>query len=72
LDRIGGIQIVSAVPGSYDDYLERPSEYHRRLDPEKLNWGVPLSAPDLKQAGLRANRKPIPGDWDFEEEISSI
>jgi hypothetical protein len=27
----------------------------------------------LRQAGLRANRKPIPGDWDYmtEEEIKA-
>jgi len=50
------------------DYQAHPEDYHRRLDPEKLNWGEPLSAPQLKQAGLRANRKPIPGDWDYVEE----
>lgn len=45
-----------------------PKRYRRRHEPERLNWGAPMSAPDLKQAGLRANRKPIPGDWDFVEE----
>lgn len=44
-----------------------PKRYHRRFEPERLNWGEPLSAPDLKQAGLRANRQPIPGDWDYVE-----
>ena len=44
-----------------------PKRYARRYDPEKLNWDKPMSAPDLKQAGFRANRKPIPGDYDFEE-----
>ena len=42
-----------------------PKRYRRRCEPEKLNWGEPMSAPELKQAGLRCNRKPIPGDWDF-------
>jgi len=54
--------------GSLADYYDRPDQYHRRLNPEKLNWGVHLDMKQLKQAGLRANRKPIPGDWDFEAE----
>ena len=45
-----------------------PKRYHRRFDPERLNWDKPLNAPQLKQAGLRANRVSIPGDWDFVEE----
>jgi len=45
-----------------------PKRYRRRFDPEKLNWDEPLNAPDLKQAGFRANRKPIPGDYDFAEQ----
>ena len=42
-----------------------PKLYRRRFQPEKLNWGEPLSEDELKQAGLRCNRKPIHGDWDF-------
>jgi len=45
-----------------------PKRYARRYEPEKLNWGNPLNAPHLKQAGFRANRQPIPGDWDFKVE----
>lgn len=45
-----------------------PKRYHRRFEPERLNWGIPLNAPQLKQAGLRSNRTPIPGDFDFEVE----
>ena len=44
----------------------KPKRLRRRFEPERLNWGTPLSAPQLKQAGLRCNRKPIPGDFDFE------
>lgn len=51
------------------DYYARPSQYHRRLDPERLNWAEPLSAPQLKQCGFRCNRKPVPGDWDYTEEV---
>ena len=55
-----------------------PKRYRRRFEPEKLNWGEPLNAPQLKQAGLRANRRPIPNDWDFiieekvEEEFQNV
>lgn len=44
-----------------------PKRYRRRSDPEKLNWGEPLAREKLKQAGMRANREPIPGDFDYEE-----
>ncbi len=43
-----------------------PKLYRRRFEAEKLNWGEPLSEKELLQAGLRANREPIPGDWDYE------
>jgi hypothetical protein len=44
-----------------------PKRYARRFEPERLYWGEYLmTAPQLKQAGFRAARKPIPGDWDFE------
>jgi len=44
-----------------------PKRYRRRYEAERLNWGTHLDAPHLKQAGFRANRKPIPGDFDYEE-----
>lgn len=44
-----------------------PKRYRRRFDPEKLNWGEPMETKHLKQAGQRANRQPIPGDWDYVE-----
>lgn len=53
------------MPGSYADYCQNPDKYHRRLNAEKLNWGVHLSVKQLRQAGLKENREPIPGDWDF-------
>jgi len=45
-----------------------PKLYRRRYEPEKLNWGEPLTNAQLKQAGFRANRVPLPGDWDFIED----
>ena len=55
------------------DYKQdkRNMRYRRRFDPDKLNWGEPLDAPQLKQAGFRANRQPIPGDWDFVVEVGN-
>ncbi len=58
-----GVKLASLA-----DYHACPEDYHRRLNPETLNWGVHLDMPQLKQAGLRVNRVPIPGDWDFEQE----
>ena len=56
-------------PASLEDYKKNvPSKYARRFEPEKLNWSKnEMNEDDLKQAGFRANRKPIPGDWDYEE-----
>ena len=50
-----------------DDCKARPNDYRRRYEPEKINWGEPLTPRQLKQAGFRANREPIPGDWDYKE-----
>ena len=58
--------IDSGRVATLEDYKKRSADYCRRFEPERLNWGAPLNAPQLKQAGLRANRQPIPGDWDFE------
>ncbi len=44
-----------------------PKLYRRRFEAEKMNWGTPMSEPELLQAGLRCNREPIPGDWDYAE-----
>ncbi len=57
-------------PASLEDYKKNvPSKYARRFEPEKLNWSKnAMDEEQLKQAGFRANREPIPGDWDFEDE----
>ena len=54
------------------DYKQdkKNTRYRRRFDPDKLNWGEPMTPAQLKQAGFRANRVPIPNDWDFVEEVS--
>ncbi len=65
------VEVVSkARPASLEDYKKNvPSKYARRFEPEKLNWSKnKMDEIQLKQAGFRANREPIPGDWDFKEE----
>ncbi len=56
-------------PASLEDYKKNvPSKYARRFEPEKLNWSKNvMNEEELKQAGFRANREPIPGDWDYEQ-----
>lgn len=39
--------------------------YVPRNHPERLNWGEHMTAVQLKDAGLVANRVAIPGDWDY-------
>jgi len=56
-------------PASFEEYKKNvPSKYARRFQPEKLNWSAnKMNEEQLKQAGFRANREPIPGDWDYED-----
>ncbi len=73
---------VSGAKASLEDYYldypkdnrkgRNPKHYHRRFEPERLNWGEKLNQKDLSQSGLRSNRRPIPGDYDFivEEETN--
>ena len=57
------------APASFKDYEKNVGgRYVRRFEPEKLNWGEPMSDHDLLQAGFRANREPIDGDWDYQED----
>ncbi len=58
------------APASFKDYEKNVGgRYVRRFEPEKLNWGEPMSDHNLLQAGFRANREPIDGDWDYQEEV---
>lgn len=58
------------APATFKDYEKNVGgRYVRRFEPEKLNWEVPMSAHDLLQAGFRANREPIKGDWDYQEDV---
>ena len=64
------VAVVSKTrPATLEDYKKNvPAKYARRFEPEKLNWSKnKMNEDDLKQAGFRANREPIPGDWDYEE-----
>ena len=57
-------------PASYEEYKKNVGgKYARRFQPEKLNWSKnKMNEGELEQAGFRANREPIPGDWDYEPE----
>jgi len=62
------VAVVSKTrPATLEDYKKNvPSKYARRFEPEKLNWSKnKMNESELKQAGFRANREPIPGDWDY-------
>lgn len=62
----GCIRLVVG-PASLDDYLdEHGRHYAPRAHPELLNWGDWMTSLQLEQAGLKANRVPIPSDWDYE------
>ena len=70
--------VVEAVsktkPASLEDYKRNvPSKYARRFEPEKLNWSKnKMDEHELKQAGFRANREPIPGDWDYQTAMVAV
>ncbi len=64
------VAVVSKTrPVTLEDYKKNvPSKYTRRFEPEKLNWSKNrMNENELKQAGFRANREPIPGDWDYKD-----
>ena len=54
---------------SYKHYVDNPDMYARRDNPEKLNWGQPLTFHELQASPFTANRVSIPGDWDFKEAV---
>ena len=46
-------------------YTANPNMYVERVEPDRLNWGKWMDRDELKQAGFKANRVSIPGDWDY-------
>jgi len=51
---------------SLEHYQDSPEYYVQRAHPERLNWGPYMTADQLAEAGLVANRVSIPGDWDYQ------
>ncbi len=51
---------------SLEHYQANPDMYIERARPELLNWGKRMNMNELNIAGKKANRVPIPGDWDYE------
>lgn len=39
--------------------------YQPRTNPDLLNWGEPMTRAELEANKFKANRVPIPGDWDY-------
>ena len=66
------VEVKKKKVASLEDYKKGvPANYARRFEPEKLNWSKnEMNEEELEQAGFRANRRPIPGDWDYEEATS--
>ncbi len=69
-DRNAHIECVPVGDGvmvqvGLDDYRTNPARYASRAHPELLNWGKWMNSQQLEQAGLKANRVSIPGDWDY-------
>ncbi len=58
--------IVAVEVGTLEHYHSNPEMYATRTNPDRLNWGKSMTGDQLEQAGLKANRVPIPGDWDYE------
>lgn len=54
-----------SLVASLEDYESNPDRYTTRAFPEKLNWGQPLTFHELQASSFKANRVPIPGDWDY-------
>ena len=57
---------------SIDDYREHPHDYVQRREPDQLNWGEWMDSHQLEQAGLKANRVSIPGDWDYDGVVHEV
>lgn len=52
---------------SLADYQdEHGRKYAHRVQAVALNWGPWMNSQQLTEAGLVANRMPMPGDWDYE------
>lgn len=70
--QVGQADCVPVVEGGrmmqvgLDHYRTCPDQYAKRVHPELLNWGLWMNRTELEQAGLKANRVSIPGDWDYE------
>jgi hypothetical protein len=63
------VQIASGTASgtaSLQHYEDNPDMYASRTAANTLNWSDPMTMPELKQHGLTANRRPIPGDWDYD------
>ncbi len=64
-DSLGSSNSNEIVHATLEHYRANSDLYIERTDPDKLNWGKYMTYHQLQEAGLKANRVSIPGDWDF-------
>ncbi len=57
---------ITLIPASLEHYQANPDMYATRANPNLLNWGDWMNAKQLAEAGLKANRVCVPGDWDYD------
>ncbi len=56
---------VEERTASYQDYIDNPDDYATRANAAALRWGEWMAMDELAEAGYKANRVTIPGDWDY-------
>lgn len=69
------VECVSGTGINIDEPDATLTVYDSRSKPESLNWGDWMTIAELEQAGLKANRAPIPGDHDYSgvcEEVDGV
>jgi hypothetical protein len=54
------------ITASLQHYEDNPTMYANRTAASTLNWSDPMTMAGLRDNGFTANRRPIPGDWDYE------
>ena len=66
---LDGSKISIPAVASLEHYDTFPDMYARRENPEKLNWGKPMTFHELQATRFVANRVPVEGDWDYKEAV---
>ncbi len=59
-------RVGNGVTATLEHYERNAQMYAKHNAPALLNWGPHMTIAELNASGLKANRVPIPGDWDYE------